>query len=256
MQTTFNTSPARAFAGMHATTFPFGFISRALATKQLEQLTFGTTNGTYTVTINGVVVATFVASSNTATQIRDDILADIQASAAPVRASALSTDKLLIEKADYGSDFTIAISTVSGYSKSQLVAQNATAPFGAGVVRDDRAPLSGKQCRLPRLATDVTSGLFLGVLAANTGNSPAVGGWPDESIPDILRMGHIYVLVEGTGTEGAPLFMRYAAGAGGSQLGAFRADADTSTAVAIPGMRALETWTASGIVLAELYPQT
>jgi len=50
--------------------------------------------------------------------------------------------------------------------------------------------------------------------------------------------------------------MRFASGAGGTQLGAFRKDADTATAVAIPGMRALETWAASGIVMAELFPQT
>lgn len=256
MQTTFDVKPARAFAGMHATTFPYGFISRALSTKQLEELTFSTTDGTYTVTINGTEVASFVASTNTATQIRDGVLSDLQASAAPVVATASSTNKILIEKDDFGDAFTITIPTISGYTKTQLVAQDATAPFGAGVVRDDRAAVSGKQCRLPRLSTDVTAGLFLGVLAANTSKSPASGGWEAGSIPDILRMGHIYVLVEGTGTEGAPLFVRYAAGAGGSQLGAFRTDADTSTAVAIPGMRALETWTASGIVLAELYPQT
>jgi hypothetical protein len=255
MQTTFNVTPARAFAGMQADTFPSGVISRALATKQLEELTFGTADGTYTVTIDGVEVANFVASGNTATQIRDAILTDLQASAAPIVATASSTNKILIEKDDYGDSFTISIPTITGYSKAQLVPQGSVAPFGVGVVRDDRAPLSGKQCRLPRLAADVTSGGFLGVLKANTGKSPA-GGWPHQSVPDILRMGHIYVVVEGTGAEGAPLFMRFTAGAGGSQLGAFRADADTASAVAIPGMRALESWTASGIVMAELIPQT
>lgn len=255
MQTTFNNAPARAFAGLQADTFPSAVISRALATKQLEELTFGTTDGAYTVTINGVEVASFAASSNTATEIRDGILSDLQASAAPINASALSTNKILIEKDDFGDAFVIAISTVSGYSKTQLVSQGSIAPFGVGVVRDDRAALSGKQCRLPRLATDVTAGLFLGVLKANTAKEPA-GGWPHQSMPDILRMGHIYVVVEGTGDEGAPLFMRHAAGAGGSQLGAFRKDVDSNTAVAIPGMRALESWTGAGIVLAEVIPQT
>lgn len=255
MQTTFNTSPARAFAGMEADTYPSAIISRVLSTKQLVELLFGTTDGTYTVTINGTLVGTFAASTSTATAIRDDIYNDIAASAAPVTVTKVSTNKLWIEKNDYGDPFTIAISTVSGYTKTQLVDQSTIAPFGVGVVADDRAAVSGKQCRLPRQAADVTGGNFLGVLRANTSKMPA-GGWPAQSVPDIVRQGHIYVLVEGTGAEGAPLYMRYASGSGGSQLGAFRADADTSTAAAVPGLKALEAWTASGIVLAEVHPQT
>lgn len=255
MQTTFNTTPAKAFAGMEADTYPSAIISRALSTKQLVELLFGTTDGTYTVTINGTAVASFVASTSTAAAIRDDIYTDIAASAAPVTVTKVSTNKLWIEKNDYGDAFTIAISTISGYTKTQLVEQGAIAPFGVGVVADDRAPVSGKQCRLPRQATDVTGGNFLGVLRANTMKMPA-GGWPALSVPDILRDGHIYVVVEGSGVEGQQLFMRYASGSGGSQLGAFRADADTTTAVAVPGMKALESWSTGGIVLAEVHPQT
>ncbi|HEV7717126.1 MAG TPA: hypothetical protein VGO53_16125 [Steroidobacteraceae bacterium] len=255
MQTTFPLRPLRAFAGMHADTYPSAFISRALSTRQLVELTFGTADGTYTVTINGVEVANFVAATKTATQIRDAIAADLAASAAPVIATPSSTNKLLLENAGYEAAFTIAIPTIAGYTSSQTVPQGQVAPFGAGVVRDDGAAVSGKQCRLPRLAADVTLGGFLGVLASNTAKMPA-NGWPDKSMPDIMRAGHIYVLVEGTGIEGAGLFMRFATGAGGSQLGAFRGDADSGTAVAVPGMRALETWTTGGIVLAELQPQT
>jgi hypothetical protein len=256
MQLTYPLKPARAFAGMHADTFPYGFISRALASRQIEELTFGTTDGTYTVTINGTVVATYVAASKTATEIRDAVKALLDASAAPITTVSSSTNKLLLEKEDDGALFTLAIATVSGYSKSQLVAQAQEVPFGVGLVADDRAAVSGEKCRLPRVATDVTAGRFLGIAASNTSKSPNGGGWPTKSMVDILRTGHIHVLVEGTGTEGANLFMRFASGAGGTQLGAFRADADSTTAVAVPGMRAMETWTASGIVLAELIPNT
>lgn len=255
MQKTFDLRPPRAFAGMAADTYPAAYISRALSARQLEELTFGTTDGTYTVTIDGVEVANFVAASKTATQIRDAIKADLDASAAPVTVRTSSTNKLLLENAGVDAAFVLAIPVIAGYSKSQLVAQGMAAPFGVGVVAVAGAAVTGKQCRLPSAAADVSGGNFLGVLAGNTAKMPA-GGWPNGSMPDIMRTGRIHVVVEGAGVEGQTLFMRFAAGAGGAQLGAFRADADTASAVVVSGMRALETWTASGIVLAELYPQT
>lgn len=258
MQTTYPLRPARSKAGMHADTFPFGFISRALATRQTEEVTFGTTDGTYTVTVDGVLLATYVAASKTATQIRDAVLALVQAAGGGVVATASSTNKMLLDNLDNEDvGFVLAVSTVAGYSVAHLVAQGEAVPFGVALVADDRAPVTGLLCRLPRLATDVTGGRFLGVAAANTANEPhALAGWPNKSMPDILRTGHIYVLAEGTGVEGVTLFTRFAAGGGGSQLGAWRADADTASAVVVPGCRALESWSAAGPVLAEVTPQT
>lgn len=252
VQTSYNESPRSRAAGMVADMLGPAQVAGkySLSTRQLEQLTFSTTDGTYTVTINGVEVASFAASSDTAADIRDDILADLLGNG--IVAEAVSTDKLIIEAGGDDADdaFTIAIATITGYTKTQLVAHAQEVPFGLGLVSDDRAPSGSKKCRLPRLSTDVAR--FLGISMQNVMREPNVLGWDHLSQPDIVRVGRVYVVAEGSGTEGAKLYTRYAAGAGGSQLGAFRVDDDTSTAAAVPGLRALEAWSTGGIVLAEI----
>jgi hypothetical protein len=256
VQTSYSNTRTRAVAGMVANSIPAEYISRVLATQQLEELTFGTTDGTYTVTINGVVVGTFAASSNTAAQIRDNIYDDIVASAAPVTATKVSTNKLQLKKNDFAdTGFTIAISTVSGYSKTQLVGQGTTVPFGVGLCRDDDSPVSGYRCRLPRVSADVTAG-FLAIAAWDSSEPYAVGGWQPGSLPKLLHKGHIWCVTEGAIGELAQMYCRFAAGAGGSQLGAFRADADSASAAAVVGLRAIESCSGAGIVLAEYVPNT
>lgn len=256
VQTTYSLTRTRAFAGMVADSFHHEYLSRVLATQQIEELTFGATDGTYTVTVDGVEVANYVASSNTATEIRDAIKVDIDASAAPVTTKSVSTNKLQLKKNDFTTTgFTIAISTVSGYSKSQLVAQGATVPFGVGLCRDDDAPTGGERCRLPRVSADVTAG-FLGIAASDVSEMAASGGWQPGSIPKLMHRGHIWVVVEGAVAELAQLYCRFASGAGGTQLGAFRADADSASAAAVVGLRALEPCSGAGICLAEYIPNT
>ncbi|NIR31641.1 MAG: hypothetical protein GWN84_20485 [Gammaproteobacteria bacterium] len=259
VQTTYNTTPPSKAAGHVADLFgPPQFLGdHVLATRQLENIINTGQDGTYTITIDGVEVANFVASTNTATQIRDGLKSDLDA--AGIVNEAVSTDQLNIEAPGDDADdgFTIAISTVTGYALTNLVEHGQEVPFGLGLVNDDQAPSGQKKCRLPRLATDVTSGLFLGIAAKNVAREPNANGWAHQSLPDVLRMGHIYVVAEGTGTKGAPLYCRHAKnGTGKDQLGAFRVDDDSSNAVAVPGLRALEAWSAAGPVLAEYFPQT
>jgi hypothetical protein len=256
MQTTFPRSMSRALAGMVADSCKAEYWSRVLATKQLVQLTFGTTDGTYTVDINDDEVANFVASSNTAAQIRDGILADLVASSAPLAATALSTNKILLESLGFEStdEFEYALSTVTGYSASELVEQGQQVAFGLGVVVDTRAPAPGGQrCMLPRLTTDISAG-FLGIACMDTSMEPNASGWANQSVMTILRSGHIWVKVEKAVAEFAPLYCRFASGSGGSTLGIFRDDADTSTAAAVTGLRAIESCSGAGIVKAEFLP--
>ena len=256
VQTTTEVKPAGRAAGMIVS--PFGstqFISRPLSTRQLDELTFGTTDGTYTVTIDSVEVASFAAVSQTATQIRDAVLSDLVTSG--IVAEAVSTNKLIIEAPGDGADdgYTISIAVISGYVLANLVAHAQDVAFGLGLVRDDRAPGTERRARLPRLATDVTAGSFLGITAQDTMQEPNANGWPHLSLPKIMRKGHIYVIVEDTGIEGAPLFVRHTVDTG-DQIGAFRDDLDTASCVAVPGLRAMEDWSAAGIIEAEYFPQT
>jgi hypothetical protein len=234
VQTSYALTRTRAVAGMVADSFQHEYLSRVLATQQLEELTFGTTDGTYTVTIYD----------------------DIVASAAPVTATKVSTNKLQLKKNDFAATgFTISISTVSGYSKSQLVGQGATVPFGVGLCRDDDSAVSGYRCRLPRVAADVSAG-FLGIAGWDSTEQYALGGWQAGTIPKLLHRGHIWCVTEGAIAELAQMYCRFASGAGGSQLGAFRGDADSASAGAVVGLRALESCSGAGIVLAEYIPNT
>ncbi len=257
MQTSYG-APGSALAGLIADCGPASIITRAIAQKKLVEITAGTTDGTYTVTIDGVLKATFAASGNTAAQIIADLLADLQAASGNYVASAGSTTaKLLIEQRDNSSTpITVAISTISGYSAVTLVDQAVNLLPGLGVVRDDRAATSGKQCRLPRVSGDIAAGIFLGITALETNREPNSGlGYPNLSnVPILEGPGNIWVNVEGTVTEGQNLFCRYASGSGGSQLGAFRADADSSTAAAVPGLYTKQARTGAGLVLAKYMP--
>jgi hypothetical protein len=53
----------------------------------------------------------------------------------------------------------------------------------------------------------------------------------------VLLKGAIVVSIEGTPSEGGDVFVRTVSGSGGSVIGTFRADADTSTAVQVTGAR-------------------
>lgn len=259
MQTSFSQDPSAALAGMIADARSSDVISRTLSTKQLYELTFSTTDGTYTVSINGTQVASYVASSATAAAIRDDILADIQASSAPVVATASSTNKILLEALGYTDDdeFTVSIATVTGFSATQLIAQAQEVPFGLGVCADDQAAVSGDRCRLPRQSTDITT-RFLGVAKRDAGlepNDSGVIGWPNGSRMSIVRRGAVWVVTETALSELAQVYCRYSA-SGSEQLGAFRNDADTSDAALVPGMRCIKAVTGAGIALCEVGPST
>jgi hypothetical protein len=57
-----------------------------------------------------------------------------------------------------------------------------------------------------------------------------------ESVPVLVR-GAVWVETEDACSAGGSVFVRIGAGAGGTQLGAFRSDADTATAVTVTGAR-------------------
>lgn len=67
--------------------------------------------------------------------------------------------------------------------------------------------------------------------------NPIIGGNTEVTVGNFaagITSGFVAVLVEEAVNLGQPCFIRYAAGTGGTKLGAFRASADTSTAAAHP----------------------
>ena len=106
------------------------------------------------------------------------------------------------------------------------------------------------QALLPTGAADV-----LGVAQhshANAIGSDGLNLVDDEKLFNVLHIGSIYVEVEEAVTPASPVFVRVAAGAGGTQLGAFRASADTATALAASGMRFLTSAASGGFAVLEI----
>jgi hypothetical protein len=68
-----------------------------------------------------------------------------------------------------------------------------------------------------------------------------------------MRDGRIWVLTEEAVNKGDQVYARYAAGSGGSQLGASRKSADTSTAVAVPGCYYHTSTTGAGLAVVQVF---
>jgi hypothetical protein len=259
MQTSF-AAPAAAFAGLVADSFPKSIISRANASRKLVEVVASTTDGTYTITINGTAAATYAASSASAATIIADLIADMAANADVTAVAGNTTAKMWIEQISYSdTGFTIALASITGFTATTRVEAAAALPFGVGVCA---AGTGSNKCRLPRVIADVNTGLFLGITCAETAREPSSSSTPggyksgaSRDVVSIAEMGHVWVAVEGTVTEGQQLFCRYAAGTG-TQLGAFRADADSATAGAVVGLQTTQARTGAGLVLARYIPNT
>lgn len=83
--------------------------------------------------------------------------------------------------------------------------------------------------------------------------TPAGAGVPPKYPVNVLKRGRIWVSVEQAVTPASNVFVRHTAGAGGTQKGAFRTDADTATAVQVTnGMRFLTSTTGAGLAVLEV----
>lgn len=127
---------------------------------------------------------------------------------------------------------------------------SAEIPFGCGVVQNKASGLLAERqpALLPTAATDT----FLGVVVRDDVSENYLGATqagPKPGTPMIVAYdGEVLVRVEGAVVKGGRAFMRIASGAGGTQKGIFRADADTSTAVEVKGAFFRESGTAGSLV--------
>ena len=92
---------------------------------------------------------------------------------------------------------------------------------------------------VPTLAGDICQGIAVHAHALDniglSGLSPATAGIQPGEMFTVMRRGYIWVKVEEAVVRGGPVYMRYAAGAGGTILGSFRTSADTATASLVKG---------------------
>ena len=100
------------------------------------------------------------------------------------------------------------------------------------------------------------AGTLAGVLAHKQNRSqPALAttlGIVQNEVASLVRNGRIWVVVEEPIVVGDAVFVRHTAGGGGSQLGAFRNDADTATAQTVPEASWLKGSSTTGIALLQI----
>lgn len=257
-QTTVRNEPAAAYPGMPANADRGQHVtSRLLSTLQLEEIEItGTTDGAYSVTIDGDTEADYTASGNTEEEIRDALLADLQASSKKISAEASGTDKILVESTDPddADGFTIAVAGPGGpdITVAQLVAQGQEVPFGVGVVNDPRAAEAGTQVRLPRTAAEITGGTFEGVARGDTSRGGNNGKYPDKAAIPCQRRGPIWVKTEDACSEGGDVYCRFTDPTADFGLGSFRSDDDGGDCAQVPTAKFRRNSTAGGLNLLEL----
>lgn len=139
------------------------------------------------------------------------------------------------------------------FAKERISALAAVAVnFGHGVVADDTgdAPFTAV---LPTTTGEITDGHWLGVAVSDVSiEATTAGGYAVNDTMPVLRKGRVWVITEDAVTAiGTPAFCRFAAGSF-AVLGAFRTDADTATAVAVPGARFMSLAGIGELVVLEL----
>lgn len=129
--------------------------------------------------------------------------------------------------------------------ESAINKEGVAIPFGVAVKKG----AGEDEAVLPTLTTDVLSGITVFRHDVNTFGASAWGS--DAGIPvgdrfDLLLVGVVLVKVEEAVVQGDKAYVRFAAGAGGTQKGAWRKSADTATARAVNGAYFLKGASAGG----------
>jgi hypothetical protein len=144
---------------------------------------------------------------------------------------------------------------------SQLSASNTDTviiPFGVAVKLDGATA----GFKLPAATGDITNRMFIASIGQRVrsnyydvnGNLVAAdtyGATPGSSM-SAYELGDIAVVVEEAVLPGDQVFIRFATGAGGTQLGAFRKSADTATATAHPSWFFLTGASAGGFAIVKV----
>lgn len=136
------------------------------------------------------------------------------------------------------------------YVRSAVNKEASALPFGLAFKRG----AADGEALLPTAGTDKMIGIGVhrhDVNMVGASGWGATAGMPAGERFDLLLNGVVWVLVEEAVVENDPCFVRFAAGAGGTQKGAFRKSADTATAVIVKGARFLSSAAIGGLALVE-----
>jgi hypothetical protein len=139
-------------------------------------------------------------------------------------------------------DFTKYVDTVVPQTAVKI-GKLLTADKTAGKVRN--------AAKLPAAAADITKPGAMGVTFLDSTRESG-SDYPANRPIGVIRRGRLWVLAESNVARWTHPFIRYAAGAGGTELGSFRADVDTASAAQLTHAIFLTDASAGQLVLVEI----
>ena len=125
------------------------------------------------------------------------------------------------------------------------IAEAAALPAGKLVVFDTAGGRTDKAVKAPSATGQVTTVLGVAGITLWDPTYPEPPYPIGQALP-VIRKGRVAIAAETALAIHTNPFVRFAAGAGGTVLGALRADADTATAVAAPYLHVVKASTAAG----------
>jgi hypothetical protein len=121
-------------------------------------------------------------------------------------------------------------------------------PFGVALAQG----ASDGLCKLPSSSTDKIIGVAVLEQTKEQALGSGVVNYPAGSMISVMKRGRVNVLAESAVAAGGPVYVRFASGAGGSQLGAMRADADTGSAMLVDGASFTTSVAAGGVAVVDM----
>lgn len=190
----------------------------------------------FSATINGTLFDITSDADATIIEIGAALVADINLGAEPVTAVDNLDGTFQVNANEIGVSFTITVAAAGAgvITQEAIIANNQAIDFGLLVVQD---PDNDQGAILPSLQSEILDNIrnILGIdihshTAENAREGEVNSGNKISKAMSVLRRGRVYVRVEEAVTPASVPHVRFAEGAGGTRLGAFRASTDTATA--------------------------
>jgi hypothetical protein len=243
-QTSVKSEQDKGFPGLIDGVHHVDIISRINNSKQAISTTITAADLSTTLTINGTAFnVNSGAAAKTKTELRDLLIAAINAGSEPVTASINDADELYVEADVSGVAFTYA--DTLNVSSADLILNEASVEFGQVVVQDDEVGAGHESlAHLPRIATDITNVFKVLGVALHSHNfeqaRPTSGnlGYAPQSEMSVMKTGRVWVETEVPVVSTDTPYVRFQA-SGTEKRGAFRNDADTADAAILPNSRFL-----------------
>lgn len=249
-------TPIAAFAGMlagngHGYQADSKVNGQGNTAKVIDWTITAANSTAYTISIGGIAITYTSDGSATTAEIRDGLIAAI-------RANAFTNNLVIAESGGaavlrvterFPADGEVAISDAdANLSLATTVAHANGEPMPAGIAVTRGT--ADNECRNMVDASSVVIGV---TMFDHSYSQPLTIGatgealFPPDSVIGILRDGEIWVRVEEAVTPASDVYVRHTASGANTQIGAFRATTDSSTAVALTSARFKSSASAGGL---------